>query len=172
MVGASTNAVNYPIGLTKPSLGAVISVRQATEAAFSTFAHASTHPGGSQDGARQRVGDVRGRRKWADAGRGRRSSSSSRSEREPNPARSRYPEYTPDDLVALAFPGQVFKHTRRDIRLRAVAALQRLETAGVVVERMGMTLHPTFRPMPPDPAARRGLAAGELRIEGRRVLPG
>ena len=83
-------------------------------------------------------------------------------EREPNPARSRYPEYSPDDLVAMAFPGQVFadKHTRREIRRRAVAALHRLETAGVVVEWMGTTLHPTFRPMPPDPAALpRGLPA-------------
>ena len=74
-------------------------------------------------------------------------------EREPNPARSRYPEYTPDDLVALAFPGHIFadKNIRGVMRQRAVKALDRLELAGVVVEQRGTPLHPTFRIMPPDP---------------------
>ena len=83
-------------------------------------------------------------------------------EREPNPARSRYPEYTPDDLVALAFPGHVFadKHIRREIRRRAVKALDRLERTGVVVERMGTPLHTTFRVMPPDPPELEALPPG------------
>ena len=76
-------------------------------------------------------------------------------EREPNPARSRYPDYIPDDLVVLTFPGHVFadKHIRREMRRRAVKAVDRLERAGVVVERMGTPRHPTYRVMPPDPPA-------------------
>ena len=83
-------------------------------------------------------------------------------EREPNPARSRYPEYTPDDLVALAFPGHIFadKTSRWLLRHRAVKTLPRLELAGVVVERLGTDRHPLFRVMPPDPPEFEALPPG------------
>ena len=69
--------------------------------------------------------------------------------REPNPAAStRYPMYTPDDRVALAFPAQVFKdkHVRREMRRRADKAVARLKCEGIVVEREGHY----WRIMPPD----------------------
>ena len=49
------------------------------------------------------------------------------------PARSRYPEYTRDDLVALAFPGQVFKHTRRkdSYSTRASASVPRQRVSSI-----------------------------------------
>ena len=67
--------------------------------------------------------------------------------REPNPARKRYPEYSPDDLVHLAFPGQVFTEKNRSVyRRRAIEAVGRLQRADLVVERLGTR----FRIMPPD----------------------
>ena len=76
-------------------------------------------------------------------------------QRELNPARRRYPWYTPDDLVFRAFPGNVFaaKINRSEMRRRGISAVNRVEKEGVVVERMGTGKHELFRLMPADPAA-------------------
>ena len=74
-------------------------------------------------------------------------------ERELNPARSRYRDYTLDALVARTYLGREFTEDRRVYRRRTLVALARLEKEGVVVERLGTARYLTFRPMPPDPAA-------------------
>ena len=82
--------------------------------------------------------------------------------REPNPARSRYPDYTLDDLAVMTFD-KVPKHMRRVLRRRTAKAVDRLERTGVFVERMGTPRHPTYRIMPPDPPA---LAEGSEVVTG------
>lgn len=69
--------------------------------------------------------------------------------REPNPARTRYPEYGPDDRVALAYPAGVFKDRRLRSKARKVAerAFTQIEDMGVwVIERDDKF----WRVMPPD----------------------
>lgn len=73
--------------------------------------------------------------------------------REPNPARTRYPDYTKADLARLSNPGRVFtKDNHRWLEQRAVLDMELLEKlGGTTVERMGTTRHPLFRVMPPCP---------------------
>ena len=77
-------------------------------------------------------------------------------EREPNPARNRYPEYWADDLVFLAFrnlapPGS----TRRVQQMRARRAVELIEkVGGCTIERRGSNSNNgliPWRPMPPHP---------------------
>ena len=79
--------------------------------------------------------------------------------REPNDARAAYRWYSPDDLVSMAYPLQVFADRKRryEARVRAVNALRHLERAGVVVEDEGTPRSPRWRVMPPDPDAREAL---------------
>ena len=85
-------------------------------------------------------------------------------ERELNPARNRYPDYAPYDLVPMAYPGRVVKANERVLRQRSEKALYRLQKEGIPVEQLGTVRHPRFRPMPPAPKAAALLAlagAGE-----------
>ena len=77
-------------------------------------------------------------------------------DREPNPARNRYPEYWADDLVFLAFrnlapPGS----TRRVQQMRARRAVELIEkVGGCTIERRGSNSNNgliPWRPMPPHP---------------------
>ena len=78
---------------------------------------------------------------------------------EPNPARIQgkggpggYPEYSADDLVALAFPQSVMDDgkARRNARYRAIAAIKRIEEqGGCVIEEIGTGEGQRWRVMPP-----------------------
>ena len=73
-------------------------------------------------------------------------------EREPNPYRTRYPEYGVDDLVRLANPAQVFDDSAQlsKARQRVRKMVEGLEAEGVVVETLGSAKRPRYRIMPPE----------------------
>lgn len=73
-------------------------------------------------------------------------------EREPNPDRTRYPEYGIDDVVRLAYPARVYKDKaqRRQARHHVRKILMHLEAEGVVVETLGPVQHQRYRIMPSE----------------------
>ena len=71
-------------------------------------------------------------------------------EREPSPWRTRYPDYTKDDLARLAYPAQMLKDMDlRNARRRALEAFQFIERAGgCEIENIGEGRSRRFRIMP------------------------
>ena len=74
-------------------------------------------------------------------------------DREPNPARTRYPEYTADNLAAMAYPADTLPRlsvaNRRQYRRRALEAARQIAAlGGAQIEDVGGG---HWRVMPPDP---------------------
>ena len=72
--------------------------------------------------------------------------------REPNPFRTRYPEYGVDDLVRLANPAQIMEDSAQlsKARQRVRKLVKGLEAEGIVVETLGSVQRPRYRLMPPE----------------------
>lgn len=76
--------------------------------------------------------------------------------REPNPERTRYPEYSLDDLARMSFSESEYKAlsagNKSNMRKRALKAAQQIaELCGMTIEQTHHGRMPRYRAMPPDP---------------------